>query len=105
MAPRISTNSRGPWEVRDPREPNPFAWMAQGACVGAPSELFFPNDTEHEVIRQAKALCQTCPVLKTCADHAFTHREDYGVWGGMSERDRRRIRRQRRKARTQEPMP
>lgn len=102
MAPRIPINSRGPWEVRDPREPNPFAWMAQGACVGAPSELFFPNDTDYETITDAKRLCQTCPVLETCADHALTFREDYGVWGGMSERDRRRIRRQRRKARNQE---
>ena len=103
MAPRIPTNSRGPWEVRDPREPSPFAWMAQGACVGAPSELFFPNDTDWWIIDRAKRLCATCPVIDQCADHALTHREPYGVWGGLSEKDRRRILRQRRQSRIKEP--
>ena len=103
MAPRIQTNSRGPWEVRDPREPSPFAWMAQGACVGAPSELFFPNDTDWWIIDRAKRLCATCPIIDQCADHALTHREPYGVWGGLSEKDRRRILRQRRQSRIKEP--
>lgn len=77
--------------------------MVNGACVGAPTEVFFPLESDERTILRAKALCATCPIIDQCADHALTHREPYGVWGGLSEKDRRRILRQRRQSRIKEP--
>ena len=79
--------------------------MVNGACVGAPTALFFPNEGDEQIIDTAKRLCATCPIIDQCADHALTHREPYGVWGGLSEKDRRRILRQRRQSRTRGDTP
>lgn len=69
-------------------------WWDQGACRGLDSSIFYPDD---EVEAQsAKAVCSGCAVQRACLDHALTFREKSGVWGGATERDRRRIIRQRR---------
>jgi WhiB family redox-sensing transcriptional regulator len=69
-------------------------WMAQGNCKDEPPSLFFPNDgVGVEIARQ---LCATCPVKEPCLEYALRNRIDHGVWGGTSERERRRILRQRR---------
>lgn len=57
--------------------------------------MFFPADEECPQQRQhreriAKAICAACPVRQPCAVHALAHRELHGVWGGLSEADRRR---------------
>jgi len=70
------------------------AWMERAACRGLPTDLFFPErgaDT-----RAAKAVCAACPVSDDCYEYAFASHERHGIWGGTSERERRRIRRQRR---------
>jgi len=102
MAPRIPTNSRGPWEARDPRPVTPYSWMDEGACFQAPPNTFFPVESDETAINEAKAICATCTHRERCADYALTNRIDYGIWGGLSEKDRRRIIRQRRKTRAQE---
>lgn len=66
-------------------------WWECASCRGRPVAAFFPS-TEGEVAR-AIALCRQCPVRDACLDYARAHRIDDGVWGGMSERDRRRLRR------------
>ncbi len=75
-------------------KPEP-AW-SQGACAGVDPELFFPGQGEDA--SAAKAVCQTCPIRTECLDYALDNAEKHGIWGGMSERERRRIRRQRRLA-------
>jgi WhiB family redox-sensing transcriptional regulator len=71
-------------------------WMAQGNCRDEPPSRFFPSDgVGVEVARQ---LCATCPVKAPCLEYALRNRIDHGVWGGTSERERRRILRQRRLA-------
>ena len=57
------------------------------------SSVFF-HPEEREAVpstrdERAKAICQDCPVLEECRDHALSTREPYGVWGGMSEEERR----------------
>ena len=70
-----------------------WEWQLQAACRGMDSSLFFhpPNEQLPERgrrIRAAKVICGTCPVLDDCRTHALTVQEPYGIWGGMSERDR-----------------
>ena len=64
-------------------------WMAEGNCRTEPPATFFPNDGVG--VEVAKRICQGCPVTETCLEYALTNRIDHGVWGGTSERQRRRI--------------
>lgn len=69
------------------------SWKQQGACRGADPNLFYP--TRGEDTGPPKAICHTCPVEQICAEYAIRYHEDNGIWGGLSERERRRIRRRR----------
>lgn len=69
-------------------------WMARGSCRNQPAALFFPSDGVGVEI--AKAVCEGCPVQTTCLEYALEHRIDHGVWGGASERQRRRLLKKRR---------
>ncbi len=73
-------------------EPN---WMARGLCANQPPETFFPSDGVG--VEVAKRICATCPVAEPCLEYALENRIDHGVWGGCSERQRRRILKARRK--------
>jgi len=70
-------------------------WWDLGACKGLDSAMFYPDDEASAV--SAKAVCADCAVRSSCLEHALDIREKAGVWGGATERDRRRIIRQRRK--------
>ena len=70
-------------------------WWDVGACRGLDSGIFYPDDDVEA--QAAKSVCETCVVKQTCLDHALSFREKAGVWGGATERDRRRIIRQRRR--------
>jgi WhiB family transcriptional regulator, redox-sensing transcriptional regulator len=73
-------------------------WRKRAACRGLDSEIFYP-DTEDEIdALEAKSVCAQCPVRQPCLEHALAHREREGIWGGTTERERRRIVRQRRKS-------
>jgi WhiB family redox-sensing transcriptional regulator len=69
-------------------------WMARGNCQFEPPERFFPSDGVGVEI--AKRICETCPVQTPCLEYALEQRIDHGVWGGTSERQRRRILKKRR---------
>jgi WhiB family transcriptional regulator, redox-sensing transcriptional regulator len=69
-------------------------WMAEGKCRELPPETFFPRDGVGVEI--AKRVCADCPVRESCLEYALFHNIEHGVWGGASERARRRIVRQRR---------
>lgn len=70
-----------------------LAWQADGLCRGLDPELFFP--TRGEDAAPAKEICADCPVRNDCLEHALANHENFGVWGGASERERKRIRRRR----------
>ena len=72
-------------------------WMARGNCATQPPDTFFPSDGVGVEI--AKRICEGCPVQEPCLEYALQNGEKFGIWGGMSERERRRIRRQRALAR------
>lgn len=67
------------------------AWMAQAACAGVAPDLFFPGRQESDVVRAAKQVCAVCPVIDDCLEYSLEHGEKFGVWGGRSERERRRM--------------
>lgn len=72
-----------------------LTWRQHGACRGTDPDIFYPViDEEAE---PAKAICATCPVREPCLEYALSTRERDGVWGGATERERRRMIRQRRK--------
>lgn len=73
-------------------EPQP--WMIHGVCRGVDPDLFFPERGESTI--EAKAICSTCPVKYECGEYALSTGEKFGIWGGLSERERRKIRRHRR---------
>lgn len=73
-------------------------WMSAAVCASVDPELFQQSrDTSPGVdhSRTAKKICQTCPVVGECLDHALTYWES-GVWGGTTESERRELRRRRR---------
>lgn len=69
-------------------------WMSQGKCRNEPPSTFFPSDGVG--VEVARRICATCPVQEPCLEYALRNRIDHGVWGGASERERRRIARRRR---------
>lgn len=80
-----------PAPIPDPDSPT--AWMADGSCRMYPPTTFFPSDGAG--VERAKKICAKCPVVDDCREHALDHRIEHGVWGGCSERQRRRILKQR----------
>jgi WhiB family redox-sensing transcriptional regulator len=72
------------------------SWMAEGKCAQYPPSTFFPSDGVG--VEVARRICADCPVRIPCLEHALEHRIDHGVWGGCSERERRRILKRRRDA-------
>ena len=68
-------------------------WQEQANCLGVDPDLFFPE--RGASTKEAKAVCRGCEVRAECLEYALSHGEKFGIWGGLSERERRRVRRQR----------
>lgn len=68
-----------------------YDWRDFGACVGHVEITWFP--ARGESTRAAKAICASCPVRDVCREVALARGEKFGIWGGLSERQRRRLRR------------
>jgi WhiB family redox-sensing transcriptional regulator len=73
-----------------------LTWRQHAACRGLEPEVFYPASEEQT--EEAKAICGECPVREPCLDYALANRERDGVWGGATERERRRLIRQRRRS-------
>lgn len=69
------------------------SWHTRGLCHGmAPEdadELFFPKPRDHEAITEAKTICGRCPVKKDCFAHALDNEIRHGIWGGLTDAERR----------------
>ena len=75
---------------------DPDNWRQDAACRDLDTAVFFP-ETDEET-GAALAVCATCPVREACLEFALVTRQDDGVWGGMTETDRKRLRRRRQEA-------
>jgi WhiB family redox-sensing transcriptional regulator len=71
-------------------------WRELGACRGLDPGIFYPETDEEAA--QAKRVCNQCHVQTACLEHALAQRAKEGIWGGATERERRRIIRQRRRS-------
>jgi hypothetical protein len=70
---------------------SPPGWMGDAACAEIGGDEWFPD--KGGSTREAKRICARCPVRAECLDYALAHDERFGIWGGVSERERRRIKR------------
>jgi WhiB family redox-sensing transcriptional regulator len=66
-------------------------WYEKAACLDKDADCFFPE--KGGSTRAAKRICQTCSVQAECLDYALHNDERFGIWGGLSERERRRLKR------------
>jgi WhiB family transcriptional regulator, redox-sensing transcriptional regulator len=73
----------------DEREP----WMDDGLCAQTDPEAFFPD--KGGSTRDAKRICLSCDVKAQCLEYALRNNERFGIWGGLSERERRALIRER----------
>ena len=64
-------------------------WQERALCAQTDPEAFFPE--KGGSTREAKRVCVTCDVRSTCLDYALQHDERFGIWGGLSERERRKL--------------
>ena len=63
-------------------------WIDQAACAGFTTELFYPVPGDHAAVKAAKQICRDCPVIAECAAWARDTKEPFGIWGGMTPRER-----------------
>ncbi len=70
-------------------EAEELSWQDRALCAQTDPEAFFPE--KGGSTREAKKVCLTCEVRSECLEYALQHDERFGIWGGMSERERRRL--------------
>lgn len=76
----------------------PPEWVTEALCAQTDPEAFFPE--KGGTAEPARRICAVCPVHRECRDYALTNAEYHGIWGGLTDNDRRRIRRQARRTGT-----
>ena len=69
---------------------DPLAWQEDALCAQTDPEAFFPE--KGGSTRDAKRICAQCNVRSECLEYALNNDERFGIWGGLSERERRRLR-------------
>ena len=78
--------------VRQPatEDDNALAWQTDSLCAQTDPEAFFPE--KGGPTRDAKKICVSCEVRTQCLEYALQNDERFGIWGGLSERERRKLR-------------
>jgi WhiB family redox-sensing transcriptional regulator len=94
MTTTANTEPTSPMSSLVPDPDSATGWMALGLCRMYAPAMFFPSDGVG--VDKARKICDGCPVKAECLEHALEHRIEHGVWGGCSERERRRILKRRR---------
>jgi WhiB family redox-sensing transcriptional regulator len=74
-----------------PATPDDDQWQERALCAQTDPEAFFPE--KGGSTREAKRICLGCEVRDACLEYALAHDERFGIWGGLSERERRRLKR------------
>ena len=89
-------------DLTTPPDHSEQQWMLRAHCRSLAASAFFPSDGVG--VDKARQVCSECAVQPDCLEYALTYRIDHGVWGGASERERRRILRKRRLEGDKEPV-
>ena len=71
----------------------PVDWQTKARCTEVDPEIFFPERGGSS--KAARAVCSQCEVRLQCLEYALNNKEQFGIWGGTSERERRRLRKER----------
>jgi len=71
--------------------PDESSWQERALCAQTDHEAFFPE--KGGSTREAKRICTGCEVRSECLEYALSKDERFGIWGGLSERERRRLKR------------
>ena len=74
----------------DQEDDNPLSWQTDALCAQTDPEAFFPE--KGGSTRDAKRICSSCEVRSQCLEYALANDERFGIWGGLSERERRKLR-------------
>jgi WhiB family redox-sensing transcriptional regulator len=74
-----------------PSDDEELAWQSSALCAQTDPEAFFPE--KGGSTREAKMVCQGCEVQRECLEYALANDERFGIWGGLSERERRKLKR------------
>jgi WhiB family redox-sensing transcriptional regulator len=78
--------------------PLPGGWARRARCVGMDTMVFFCGRGDTPAVRRAKDVCSRCPVRAECLEYAQRHNIRHGVWGGLSDKERRVVRVRKRRA-------
>ena len=102
--PSITPNTKAlnPQQYSSEEEKYPMDWRHRAVCRDEDPELFFPIGNTGPALMQieeAKAVCRRCPVMSECLSWALESGQDAGVWGGLSEDERRALKRRNARAR------
>jgi WhiB family redox-sensing transcriptional regulator len=89
-----STAAARPARDHSPDWPDDASWRDDAACRDADPELFFPDiRSAWAQVKTAKLICRGCPVTTACLNWALTSGQEHGIWGGLTEAERHRLRR------------
>ena len=75
--------------VQTDRVATDYSWQERASCRGVDAELFFPASDEEAVA--GKAICASCPVRLACLAFGLERNEKFGIWGGLTEKERNRL--------------
>ena len=89
MSEPVRLAALGAWG--DVEDDTRLAWQEEALCAQTDPEAFFPE--KGGSTREAKRICVGCTVKAECLEYALAHDERFGIWGGLSERERRRLKR------------
>jgi len=85
----VGVARQGSWDLLD--GPDQQGWQERALCAQTDPEAFFPE--KGGSTREAKRICAGCEVRAECLEYALAFDERFGIWGGLSERERRRLKR------------
>ncbi|GGF45927.1 hypothetical protein GCM10010922_22100 [Microbacterium sorbitolivorans] len=76
----------------EPAEEGLLGWQSEALCAQTDPEAFFPE--KGGSTRDAKRICESCDVRAQCLEYALANDERFGIWGGLSERERRKLKKE-----------
>jgi len=90
-APPVGGNVLSLFGAAGPEDDGLLAWQERALCAQTDPEAFFPE--KGGSTREAKKVCTQCEVRAECLEYALANDERFGIWGGLSERERRKLKR------------
>jgi WhiB family redox-sensing transcriptional regulator len=87
---RRTSRRREPRPALGPASLRLATWTRDAACADADPDLFFPADSRSPAL-EAKELCAKCRVRSDCLEYSLAAGEEFGVWGGLTEKERRNV--------------